>query len=513
MASPVSGPRTSALRRRVGDGFRRRISVDLRALAVFRVGLAMLLLVNLGERSRHFRALHTDRGILPVEGLTQVYGAFHSVHAVVGEPWTQVLLFPVAGLFALALLVGYRTRVVTAVSFVLLILLHTRNPLVLNGGDVLLSSLLFWATFLPLGERYALDARRYDRGRRTVSSVGSLAILLQVLLVYVVNASHKVDSDIWMSGDAVIAILQAEQFTVFLGPVLSDMHGLLTAFNYLWMVLLLGSPLLLLLVGVPRAVLATLFAGMHLGMFLSMPIGLFPWVSVLGLVLFCQPVVWDALARIAARRGLESAAKRRTDWVEQRVPPPGRLRPETDSPGVETARNGLRFALPSVVPAVILVLILSSALGTTGIAEPLDPVEDAVSTVNMEQDWQMFAPNPVRTTKWYAAPANRTDGTTTDALHDRPAGVGRPTDVADSYRSFRWRKALDKVRTSERGIVRSYFANYLCERYNRTHTVGLQRVEVYYGYERTDPDNGAIEASGGWTLFEYDCRGPTIQTD
>jgi hypothetical protein len=33
-----------------------------------------------------------------------------------------------------------------------------RNPYILSGGDVLLRVVVFWAMFLPLGDRYSLDA-------------------------------------------------------------------------------------------------------------------------------------------------------------------------------------------------------------------------------------------------------------------------------------------------------------------------------------------------------------------
>jgi hypothetical protein len=69
------------------------------------------------------------------------------------------------------------------------------------------------------------------------------------------------------------------------------MHPLLSAFTYLWLALLLASPLLLLLTGIPRTLLATSFAGMNFGMVLTMPIGLFPWVTITDLVMFCPPMV------------------------------------------------------------------------------------------------------------------------------------------------------------------------------------------------------------------------------
>lgn len=48
------------------------------------------------------------------------------------------------------LAIGYRTRLMTVVNFVLITSLQARNILVLHGGDVLMKLLCFWAMFLPL---------------------------------------------------------------------------------------------------------------------------------------------------------------------------------------------------------------------------------------------------------------------------------------------------------------------------------------------------------------------------
>jgi hypothetical protein len=184
-----------------------------------------------------------------------------------------------------------------------------------------------------------------------------------------------------------------------------------------------------------------------------------------------------------------------------------------EDPRLDRVTDGARFVVLSLVPAIVLVLILLSAMGTADIADPPDQAENAVETIRMEQTWRMFAPNPVTTTRWMAMPANRTDGTTVDAFHEGPVNLEKPANVADSYPTFRWRKVLTRMRSADGGLLRSYFSNYLCERYNRTHSTDLQRVTIYYGYERVDPRTGEIETSGGRTIFEYDCTGPTIQRD
>src|SRR5207302_9988395 len=69
-----------------------------------------------------------------------------------------------------------------------LLSLHNRNPMILQGGDVLLRMLLFWGMFLPLGVRYSLDAllkpSTLAPQATRVFSVATVAMLLQVAFMY-----------------------------------------------------------------------------------------------------------------------------------------------------------------------------------------------------------------------------------------------------------------------------------------------------------------------------------------
>ncbi len=100
--------------------------------------------------------------------------------------WLWVLaLQSLAGLAALALMLGYRARMAALISLVMLISLHNRVPLVLQGGDNLLLLMLFWMCFLPIGHRYSIDQALVDPRLPAAKpvpsaywSVASVAILL-----------------------------------------------------------------------------------------------------------------------------------------------------------------------------------------------------------------------------------------------------------------------------------------------------------------------------------------------
>ncbi|QCW04275.1 HTTM domain-containing protein [Natrinema pallidum] len=496
------------------EWFVRRFEIDLRALAAFRIALGTLVIVDLLLRSRNLTAFYTDDGVLPLEALFSDYSSVYSLHAISGEAWVQALLFFVAGCFAVAMIVGYRTRLATVVSWLLLFSLHARNPMVLNGGDALFRMLFLWAIFLPLGERWAIDARRTDRDRTTVASVGTMAVLLQILLMYVTNSIHKTRSDVWMSGDALVEIFQADHLTYLLGNVLAEQFFLLRAFSYVWMTLILLSPLLIVLTGYRRAIITTLFVGMHLGMLVTLKIGLFPLISVAGLVLFYPPVVWDRMTTLATRIGITTPLRRGLDRLQRSVPRRSIrdfFATQVDRPVLPTVRTRSRVLFSTVVPWLLLVLIVLSNASAVDYTEVPDPGENVLDTADADQSWRMFAPDPASDARWLVVPGKLEDGTRTDVFHGSAVSWDRPPSVEDAYETARWRKYALNTRYADNENHLSYFANYLCNRWNTTHETGVEQVRLYGLTDRAAPYEKA--RIGVYELHEYDCSGEFIQRE
>lgn len=115
--------------------FRTIFGCDPRGLALFRIGLGSILIIDLLSRAHDLTAHYSDFGILPRVDLLTVANEWRpSIHLMSGSAKIQACLLIVAGVIALALVVGYRTRIATALSWVLLLSLHTRNELILHGA-------------------------------------------------------------------------------------------------------------------------------------------------------------------------------------------------------------------------------------------------------------------------------------------------------------------------------------------------------------------------------------------
>ncbi|WP_328764066.1 HTTM domain-containing protein [Haloarcula salinisoli] len=443
----------------------RRLAIDRRALAAFRVALALVVLVDLARRLPDVRAFYTDAGVLPRSVLATLYPGYGAVslHALSGGLVVQLALFALAGVAALALLVGYRTRLATVVSLVLLVSLQLRNPLVLNSGDVLLRRLLFWAAFLPLGSRWAVDSGERTNSSGATDRVVGLAtagLLAQVVVVYLTNAVVKFRADVWLRGDAVRYAFQLDHFTVLLGDVIAGWTPAVQFAAWLWLALLVCSPLLVVLTGRARAALVGAFAAIHAGMVVTMQLGVFPLVSLAGLVPLLPGWVWDR--------------------VEARVPVTRRL---PRLPRTPLARRVPALtALARTLAALCLVaLVVVNAVGLGVVGAPAGTPDQVT-----ERSWDMFAPSPPRATWWVLAPANLTSGERVNAITGEPFDASRPPEVAEMHRNERWRKFFADAKREPQ--LRQSLARHLCTRWNRTHDSGMTDVQLWHMSERTDLD-------------------------
>lgn len=485
-------PRLSSARPRLASAVRRRFAIDARSLAAFRVAIGILVIADLLLRARDLEAFYTDFGVLPRSALLRSNPLHPSLHAISGEAWFQVALFLVAVSFAVALTVGYRTSTATVASWLLLVSLHNRNGLVLNGGDVLLRLLLFWAMFLPLAERWSVDARRSGRRRSRVASVAAAALLLQVVLVYSTNAAFKLSGDVWLRGEGLQYAFGLGQFTVLLGDVIGGYPAVLEPLDYLWLGTVAGSFLLVVLTGRLRTGFVALLVAMHVGMALTMRLGLFPAISIAALLPFLPGSFWDAVVPRLSRYRPVRAVGRWPARLDAALPV---VTVSGTSPGLRPAAVRSKAALSTVVPLVFVVLVVLWNVQYLGFErefghDPLpDEVEPAVEVTRTDQYWNMFAPDPLSVDGWIVAPGRLENGSRVDAFHGGDVEWDRPPDVSATYPTARWRKYLVRLWRYDTSN-RERFADYLCRRWNADHETELRNVSVYFVEQPTRIDGG-----------------------
>lgn len=451
----------------ISDGLAARFGIDARALAAFRIAIGLLVLSDLLFRAREVSTFYTDAGVLPRAAHAEAFPVLArlSLHTITGSTAGQASLFAVAGGVALAVTVGYRTRLATAGTVFLHGSLYARNPHVLNGGDVLLVLALFLGVFLPLGARWSVDAVRSARGPGAgraahgdrVVGLATATLLLQPVVVYAANGLFKLRSEAWTSGQAVRYALELEQYSILLGPSLTAVPDLLVGLNWAWMVMLWLSPLLVLATGRLRIAVVAAFLGAHLGMLVTMRLGLFPLVVGAMLLPYLPSAVWNRLERSAIAASLDA----RLAGLAGSVLDTASVSRGTGVPGRSDLPPSVRRLGRTVAVVVLVAALLTSVLwpaAALGAAEGT-PAERVVETD--DYPWTLFAPNPPTNVVWFVAPVTLESGEEVDGLHGGPVDWSEPADAADRYPSALWLRYLNELQGAGEGEYRP-LAAYLC---------------------------------------------------
>lgn len=482
---------------------------------MFRVLAGLLAAVDVALRARNLRLFYSDEGVLPPWLAREVVGDFAvSVYLHVGDPSLVAALFVVQALVALALAVGYRTRVAAVLTFVLVVSLDLRNPLVTSYADVLFRLLLFWALFLPLGERWSVDAVRSTAPPcERVTSLASAGVLVQMVYMYVGNATHKWGLPAWESGEAAVLVLALEDVSFLLADALLSVPWLVQLGGVAWYYMVALAWLLVVLSGRSRTALVGLFVGAHLSFAATVRIGAYPWVAVAGLVLFLQASFWADLERLVEaldRRGAALAARlcalrRRGEALAHRhlalerglagaarsalarvgLAGSAEARAANARRHVATATDILARGL--LLWAVVFVLVApagSAAAGAAGLDQRVVPGSSAtapLATVGVVQPpWSVFAPNPRTSARYYVFAAETATGEYRDVYNGRPLSYERPEGPLHAqYDTYRERFYMNGVRVAWYDDVPRLLAEHHCERYRETHGVALVRLNMY----------------------------------
>jgi hypothetical protein len=484
--------------------FEERFGADLRSLAALRIGLGILLLADLGLRAVDLTAHYSDQGLLPRLALLRHLSNswYWSFHLFSGTPQFQGALFLLAGICAAALLVGYRTRSAAVASWILLISLDARNPLVLQGSDVLLRMVLFWGLFLPLGARWSVDRALAPSGGRAIPrhlcTVGTVALFLQVALMYWITAAQKVGAPEWHDGTALYYALSIDEFTRPLGQRLLALPELLRLKTYaVWWFEALGPLALLATTGMARVVCVAAFLALQLGFGLCLYVGLFPWIGAVAMLGFLPSWWWDS-ARAwwpqLAREGRETAERVAKHPLVKRLEP----RPISARP------SGAFELLAACLLAYVIWWNLSS-VAWLHVRMP-QPIRWIGLTFKLEQRWRMFA-SPMKGDGWFVMPGTLKDGTEVDIWQNSSEVLWqKPERVAETYRNQHWRKYMESIRKERYRRLRPSFGGYLCRQWDET-TVGdrqLRQLEIWFVMERTLPGYRTAEPKRR-RLLRYTC--------
>jgi hypothetical protein len=458
--------------------FGSRYALDLRALALMRIAIAVVIITDLVIRSSDLSAHYTDEGLWPsrLAATLGVNPGYWSLHGMNGTALWQYLLFATHFLAALALLIGYRSRLSTFVLWILTISLHNRNLFILQAGDDLLRLTLFWGIFLPWDACYSVTSRMRSFPAQT-SGIAGAGYLLLLASVYFFGFLHKTGADWWRDGSAVYYALSLEQLRLpFTGDLLYAHPPVMHALTRVVLATELLIAVLLLLPsrsGRPRWLAFVLIVLLHAGIGLTIYVGLF---FVIGMCSAIGLIPGQMIDRIEKLIPAMTVRTRRPQEKQAAQPP-------------MTPQN---VFLASVAGLSLYINICSIPSLPY---QPVHALRYTAGLLRMDQYWGMFSPSVQRKDGWLVFEGIDKDGNTWDLRWNHAgADLKKPLHIVSLYPSDRWRKLAENLQSDRYTFLRPLFGDYLLRTWNREHPERtVTTLNVYFmekenleGYRHTE---------------------------
>ena len=422
-----------------------------------RIGVALILLIDLGTRSLSIKAFLTDEGVLPISILKNYNWNpyYFSFHALSGDLWWQIVLASLNGLCILLLLIGYRARLFTLICWVFLVSMQNRNPFILQGGDELLRLILFWALFLPWGERYSIQ--KTSNYVNDYFSFANLGYLFLIASVYFFSAMLKTSSEWHSDGTALYYALSLDQIRLPFGTILYQFPNLMTWLTHIVYYIELLAPILLICPFVPSKIRAIGIVGiiiLQLGFGFSIYVGLYYIIGLVSIIGLLTPDFIDWFERKFYKNKVEVIITEPFDSKISYVSELGYAIKTWFIVLVITYCLILNFSNVKAFPYV-----MKSYLVKYGIM------------LRLEQSWAMFAPYILKDDGWYVYSGLTTSGNYIDIKHEADSvSFKKPKYIVTEYESDRWRKFGENYVFDKYSYIRPYLCKYLIKKWNMEHS-------------------------------------------
>ncbi|MEO8761283.1 MAG: HTTM domain-containing protein [Bacteroidia bacterium] len=426
-----------------------------------RIAIALILLTDLCIRATSLTAHYTELGVVPFNALELSYWkvGYFSLFQFCDTYAFALFVFIITGITYLFLLAGYKTRLVSLLSWLLLTSLQNRNTLILQGGDDLLRLILFWGIFLPWGNFYSVDykLKKAYNNKKTVLSVATLGYVILLFSVYFFTGLLKTGAEWNSEGTALHYALSLDQMTWPLGKMLLSHQTLL---KFLTVFVRWSEMLVPFLLFIPfknskfRMLFVLCIVVFQVSISLTLFVGLFYLIGLTTLIglLPTEIMNWfdgkinHVEKAISTKNHLSFFAKISANYY------------------FNVIKNSFLF--------FCIALCMLWNVGTvngSGLA-----VSDNFFTfgygLRFNQSWGMFAPTVFKDDGWYVM-----EGTTNDSLkidinrNGAKVDYTKPVSVLAYIKDDRWRKYYENYLFTYNDFMRPYLCNYLLVDWNKNH--------------------------------------------
>ncbi len=308
------------------------LTFDRRTLGLTRILLGFFALFDLFRRTDDWWKMYSNEGVLPTHfnlwrpqsSGWSIFNAF----AMRAELWA-LWGFGFAVFFCL--LIGYKTKVMQIIAAIFVASMNGRVLLIENGGYVVHNLLFLWTAFLPLGDRFSVDAllasmktqrergvvdlndRQLDTAKWRLKphvTFVSFILTIQLAAIYAFNVMHK-EGPAWHDGTAVHYVLWVDRMV---NPFIAVVRGPAAVAFKGWIILILTKSVMGMEAGLPLALLsplarvwakrvALLFMNLlHIGFGTTFVLGPFAWALCVFSSLLVSREDWELAIRTMRRR-------------------------------------------------------------------------------------------------------------------------------------------------------------------------------------------------------------------
>ena len=466
------------------------LSFDLRALALMRICISCVILLDLCIRLSDLEAFYSDSGVAPISMIIQHAWNkyFISFHLMSGLWQVQMILFAIAFFCAAMVLIGFRTQLFTILSWVMMLSLHNRNVLILQGGDDLLRMVLFWGIFIPWGARYSCDAIA-DPSQMKENHLQSMALVAYILQIcYIYTGSALLKGAEWNT------YFTALYYTYSLDQIAYPITKYIYNYPELLRILTIGAYYFELLIPlfffIPikhqwfRAIAVFAIIFFHSINLITLFIGLFPAIGISTSLGILPSSIMDKFDRIIQplkkilsklKLAIFNNVNRIIKW-EKPVYYHSQLQ--------QNIKNGLLAFL------IVFVFDWNFSNLTFVNSKLSDNLRFIGYGLRLDQSWGMFAPGVFKDDGWFILEGTTQPDEQIDLLHeDKKLTLEKPKSVVSMFKNDRWRKYSENYILASNTFMRGYFCNYYKRIWNETHIdKPINTLKVIFMAETTLPD-------------------------
>jgi hypothetical protein len=484
---------------------------DLAPVALFRIVYGVELFNWFWQLYPNLNAFFTDQGFMPRSLLVTQFPDRFSLITGMGMWWQIALFWAACLVVSVMLTIGWHTRTACILAFLGVASFEWRNPLLLDGSDIVFRVIPFWLALTSCGDLYSVDAAtRKARGEQVTGTGPALPVRLlelQIGWIYLMTGLEKMAGTLWKDGTATFYALQLEHTfgRSWAYPLATNMIVVhLMSWGTL-VVELLFLPFTMIPSRITRLIAVVGAAFLHGGILTMMNVGNFPVIMLSALILFL-PAEW---------------VREFVDQVQQRLGP--RLTPRLAAAAAGVAKREMRQI--TLVPGrrigireqrAVRVAAIVALLAVTGVAlasalpswaatyRPQGQLAQVLAFSSLDQRWDMFSPDPAQTDGWMLAPATLADGGTYDLL------TGGPVSTAPRWSDplyTRWVKVFERISNEGYGDYRLEFGRSFCRLRNFHLQPGhspLDTFELTY-IERTIHSPGEPPTLQEYHIWSHQC--------